>query len=48
MLKFKNSKEDQEHLENEIRINISKEANVRNHLNTNHENMNLLFYNFNS
>jgi len=31
-----------------IRINISKERKVLNHLNEKHENTNLLFYNFNA
>jgi hypothetical protein len=33
---------------NQIRINISKERKVVNHMNDQHENTNLLFYNFNS
>jgi hypothetical protein len=31
-----------------IRIKINKERRVINHLNSNHENTNLLFYNFNA
>ena len=31
-----------------IRINISKESKILNHLNEQHENTNLLFYNFNA